>query len=61
MAGEDLGVQILANAINSFLGNDGVTVDGMVSPSLQSQASMDDMLALIGDMNAGRVDVPDFA
>ena len=57
MASEDLGLQILANQLNSLLGNEGITVDGIVSPSQQSQASMDDMLALIGDMRAGKVDV----
>ncbi len=52
-----VGLQIAACFLNSALENEGVTVDGTLSPSNQSQSSLADMLDLIADMKAGRVEV----
>ncbi|MGH8004031.1 MAG: TAT-variant-translocated molybdopterin oxidoreductase, partial [Limisphaerales bacterium] len=52
-----LGLQIAINFLNSALENEGATVDGTASPSNQSQSSLADVLDLIADMKAGRVEV----
>ncbi|MFZ5433265.1 MAG: 4Fe-4S dicluster domain-containing protein, partial [Calditrichota bacterium] len=57
MAGEDPALQIAVNLINAICRNDGQTIDGTVSPSQQAQGSLADMLSLLADMNAGKVDV----
>jgi molybdopterin-containing oxidoreductase family iron-sulfur binding subunit len=57
MAAEDENLQIIANYLNSMCDNDGKTIDGVVSPSKQSQGSLADMLNLVADMRAGKVDV----
>jgi molybdopterin-containing oxidoreductase family iron-sulfur binding subunit len=56
VAGEAESLQIVANLLNSICGNDGRAVDGAMSPSRQSKGSINDMLDLIHDMNAGKVD-----
>jgi molybdopterin-containing oxidoreductase family iron-sulfur binding subunit len=50
-------LQIAVNFLNSALENEGATVDGTLSPSNQSQGSFADVLNLIADMKAGRVEV----
>ncbi|MCI0330446.1 MAG: TAT-variant-translocated molybdopterin oxidoreductase [candidate division Zixibacteria bacterium] len=52
-----LGLEIAVNFLNSALENEGVSVDGTFSPSNQSQGSFADVLDLIADMRAGRVEV----
>ena len=52
----NVGEQIIVNAINNELGNIGTTVD-FNHASLQRQGSDPDMDKLISDMNAGKVDV----
>ena len=52
-----LGLQTAACFLNSALENEGATVDGTLSPSNQSQSSFADMLDLIADMKAGKVEV----
>ena len=56
MAAEDENLQIVANYLNTMLGNDGVTIDATVSPSKQSLGSTSEMLDLIADMRAGKVE-----
>jgi len=51
------GLQIAVNFLNSVLENEGVTVDGTFLTSNQSQGSIADMLALIADIKAGKVEV----
>ncbi len=50
-------LQIAVNLLNSALENEGAAVDGTLSPSNQLQGSAADMLDLIADMKAGRVEV----
>ncbi|MCI0595964.1 MAG: TAT-variant-translocated molybdopterin oxidoreductase [candidate division Zixibacteria bacterium] len=50
-------LQMAVNLLNSALENEGATVDGTASPSNQSQSSFADVLDLIADMKAGRVEV----
>jgi len=52
----NLGEQLLINAINNHLGNYGNTI-GFTHASMQRQGSDSDMAALVAEMNAGRVDV----
>ncbi len=52
-----ISLQMAVNFLNSALENEGVTVDGTSSPSNQSQSSFADVLDLIADMKAGRVEV----
>ena len=52
-----LDLQIATNLLNSILDNDGQTVDYSQSPSQQSQGSDSEMLSLIKDMKAGKVEV----
>ena len=52
-AGTDL--HLAVNLLNSMLGNEGKTVDA-ARPSNQAQGSAGEMLALIEDMKAGKVD-----
>ncbi|TAN22964.1 MAG: 4Fe-4S dicluster domain-containing protein [Acidobacteria bacterium] len=49
-------LDVAAAFLNSVLGNEGATIDGTRSPSLQAQGSNAAMLALVDDMNAGKVD-----
>lgn len=56
VAAENESLQIIANYLNSMCGNDGRTVD-VSAPSLQSQGSHAELLALIADMHAGKIDV----
>jgi len=49
-------LEIAAAFLNAALENEGATVDGSGSPSLQAQGSDAAMLALVNDMNQGRVD-----
>ncbi|HEY7837121.1 MAG TPA: TAT-variant-translocated molybdopterin oxidoreductase [Terriglobales bacterium] len=49
-------LETAAAFLNSVLGNEGATVDGTGSPSLQAQGSDAAMLALVDDMNQGKVD-----
>lgn len=49
--------QIVVNYLNSLLGNEGVTVDGTLSPSNQFKGSCDQLARLINAMNAGEVKV----
>lgn len=53
---EDYLTQINVNLINSICGNDGRAVDGTMSPSRQARGSLKDMLDLIKQMQAGKVD-----
>ncbi len=57
MAAEDENLQIVANYLNSVCQNEGKTIDGTLSPSKQALGSTADLLDLIGDMRAGKVDV----
>ena len=57
LAGDDENLQIIANYLNSICENEGKTIDGTLSPSKQAQGSTSDMLDLIADMRAGKVDV----
>ncbi len=54
---ESRSLHIIANFLNSILENDGRTVDYKISPSQQAAGSSSQMLELIGEMNAGKVDV----
>ncbi|MGH9468435.1 MAG: molybdopterin-dependent oxidoreductase, partial [Terriglobales bacterium] len=49
-------LDIAAAFLNSALENEGATIDGTRSPSLQAQGSNAAMLALVEDMNQGKVD-----
>ncbi|MGH9475228.1 MAG: TAT-variant-translocated molybdopterin oxidoreductase, partial [Terriglobales bacterium] len=49
-------LEVAAAFLNAVLENEGATVDGTGSPSLQAQGSNAAMLALVDDMNAGKVD-----
>ena len=51
----NLGEQLLVNAINNHLGNYGNTIS-FAHASLQRQGSDSDMASLVAEMNAGRVD-----
>ncbi|HXF48409.1 MAG TPA: TAT-variant-translocated molybdopterin oxidoreductase [Verrucomicrobiae bacterium] len=50
-------LQIAVNFLNSALENEGVTVDGALSSSNQSQSSFGDVLDLIANMKAGKIEV----
>ncbi len=52
----NLGEQLLVNAINNHLGNYGNTIN-FGHASMQRQGSDADMASLVAEMNAGRVDV----
>lgn len=49
-------LEIATAFLNAALENEGATVDGTGSPSLQAQGSDAAMLALVDDMNQGKVD-----
>ncbi|HET9783786.1 MAG TPA: hypothetical protein VFP94_02385, partial [Terriglobales bacterium] len=49
-------LEVAAAFLNTALENEGATVDGSGSPSLQAQGSDAAMLALVNDMNQGKVD-----
>ena len=49
-------LETAAAFLNSVLGNEGATVDGTGSPSLQAQGSDAAMLDLVNDINQGKVD-----
>ncbi len=51
----DVSVQVTVNAINSLLGNYGVTID-LDNASNQKQGNDAEMIDLVKEMNAGRVD-----
>jgi len=51
-----LALQVAVNFLNSLLQNDGVTVDGTTSPSLQGMGSYVSLNKLLKDMNDGQVD-----
>ncbi|HEY3296406.1 MAG TPA: 4Fe-4S dicluster domain-containing protein [bacterium] len=57
IAPDDDTLQLIANQLNSQLGNEGMTIDGASAPSQQSQGSHKDLFTLINDMRAGKVDV----
>jgi Fe-S-cluster-containing dehydrogenase component/anaerobic selenocysteine-containing dehydrogenase len=57
IAGEGESLQIVANYLNSLCDNEGKTVDGTLSPSNQSQGGPEDLMRLIADMQAGKIDV----
>lgn len=57
MGGADESLQILANLLNTLCGNEGKTVDATVAPSQQNLGSYSDMLNLVADMKAGKVQV----
>ncbi|MBU0509713.1 TAT-variant-translocated molybdopterin oxidoreductase [bacterium] len=57
MAGEDVSLQTAINLINSICGNEGRTIDGVVSPSQQSLGTTLELLDLIRDVEAGKIDV----
>src|SRR5574341_78906 len=52
-----LSLQIAVNFLNSVLENEGNTIDGTLSPSLQSPGSYSEMLNLIWEMKQDKVDV----
>jgi molybdopterin-containing oxidoreductase family iron-sulfur binding subunit len=51
-----LELQVLVNAINSALGNEGHTVDGVVSPFGYQKTSAADLKSLIAEMSEGKID-----
>ncbi len=55
--GSGVALQIAVSFLNSVLENEGVTVDGTLSPSLQSQGSHSEMLKLISEMKQGKVEI----
>jgi molybdopterin-containing oxidoreductase family iron-sulfur binding subunit len=57
MGGDSYELQVAVNLINSICENDGRAVDGTMSPSRQARGSTKDMLELIEEMRAGKVDV----
>jgi MoCo/4Fe-4S cofactor protein with predicted Tat translocation signal len=56
MGGDSYELQLAVNLINSICENDGRAVDGTMSPSRQARGSLKDMLDLIAEMRAGKVD-----
>lgn len=57
MGGDSLDHQLVACLLNAMLGNEGVTVDGNGSPSLQAQGSFVGMQDLLDRLNGGQIDV----
>lgn len=49
--------QVAAAILNLLLGAEGTVLDGVVAPSLQGETSAKDIVALIEEMKAGKVDV----
>ena len=52
-----LALELIVNQINSFLGNDGETIDGTARTSNQALGSYAALLELIAEMKAGDVDM----
>ena len=50
-------LQVATNFLNSVLQNDGATIDGTMSPSMQTGGKFADMAKLIRDMDSRQVDV----
>jgi anaerobic selenocysteine-containing dehydrogenase len=57
IAGESFELQVVACLLNSILGNDGVTVDGVAQPSNQARGSVQDITKLLYSLNGGDFDV----
>jgi Fe-S-cluster-containing dehydrogenase component/anaerobic selenocysteine-containing dehydrogenase len=56
-SGDQVGLQIAINLLNSLCENEGVTVDGVARADVRPQASFERLATLIKDMNAGQVSV----